>query len=190
MAGNVQEMNRKTLDRALEEISKRVKAVEDGFVALAPELSSIPVARRVFHNLTGNTLTSMAAGVYRDGMLQKVVLAKNEMSLKKPTRKKLYRADTVFKFKDYDTGKEVHVYGLSGWVRDTDRDYGYNTVKKFLKGPEGLLPGGVSRGSKGVSIVVATGTEYSQYNSGIYATMQAAETLSEDLVFNYLDEVM
>lgn len=100
-----------------------------------------------YRNLTGNTLTSYAFGVYWQGKLDIMGFGKR---FKPPIRNKLVKGETVYDFVDYDGV-------LRKWFTakiDTDAGFGKNSSVKFLKDY-------VCRQQYG--IVFTTGTEYSEY---------------------------
>ncbi|PXV62376.1 hypothetical protein CLV62_12065 [Dysgonomonas alginatilytica] len=100
-----------------------------------------------FRNLTGNTITSFAFGVYYMGKLE--VLGFNS-KYPDPIRNKLIEGETVYKFLDYD-GR------IRKWFTadvNTDAGYGQNTSAEFLKSYVCTQKYG---------IVFTTGTEYSEY---------------------------
>lgn len=100
-----------------------------------------------FRNLTGNTLTSYAFGVYYMGNLEIMGFNKDaEPAL----RNKLIKGETVVNFEDYDGN-------IRNFFRaniDTDGKLGVNTSMAFLKSYQPKSKYG---------IVFTTGTEYSTY---------------------------
>ena len=109
-----------------------------------------------YHNLTGNTLTSYMVGIYENGKLRRIVSIYQADSLKRPTSRKLSRGNGkgVIRVEDYDSGRIIPVKKYK--LVETDEGYGYDTSKSFLASyrPEN---------SKGFSLVMCTGTEYSEY---------------------------
>lgn len=105
-------------------------------------------------DLTGNTLTSFACGIYNKGKLKDTILLIDVASLDQPTFRKLSDTDGVIEIERYDTGY-VATVNTKGMQR-TDKKYGYDTAQKFLRG---YKPDNVD----GISLVMTTGTEYSQY---------------------------
>lgn len=102
-------------------------------------------------NLTGNTITSISAGVYKQGMPPVIVNARGITGLPAPIMKKL-RINERFEGLDYD-GNERKDFAATV---DTDGDYGENTSRDFLA--RYRLPSSCTFG-----IVVTTGTEYSEF---------------------------
>ena len=101
-----------------------------------------------YRNLTGNTVTSLAFGLYVDGALSDVVTLDKEA----PLRTKLTKGDVLTNFVDYDGRLRKRFYAEA----DTDGGYGYDTSLTFLKGYR------IPKKWK-YAIVVTTGTEYSEY---------------------------
>lgn len=109
-----------------------------------------------YHNLTGNTLTSYMVGIYENGKLRRLVSIYQADSLKRPTSRKLSQGDGkgVIRVEDYDSGKIIPVKKYK--LLKTDEGYGYNTSKLFLFSYR-------PKTTKGFSLVMCTGTEYSEY---------------------------
>ena len=106
-----------------------------------------------YRNLTGNTVTSLAFGLYVDGALSDVVTLDKES----PLRTKLTKGDVLTNFVDYDGILRKRFYAEA----DTDGGYGYDTSLTFLKGYR------IPKKWK-YAIVVTTGTEYSEYLQNEY----------------------
>lgn len=100
-----------------------------------------------FRNLTGNTLTSYAFGVYHEGKLYVMGFNKDA---KPALRNKLVKGETVRDFTDYD-GRHRTYFRADV---DTNGELGRDTSAQFLQSykPEFKY-----------SIVFTTGTEYSAY---------------------------
>ena len=101
-----------------------------------------------YRNLTGNTVTSLAFGLYVDGALSDVVTLDKES----PLRAKLTKGDVLTNFVDYDGRLRKRFYADA----DTDGGYGYDTSLTFLKSYR------IPKKYK-YALVVTTGTEYSKY---------------------------
>lgn len=101
-----------------------------------------------FRNLTGNTITSYACGLFLNGKLSYFVCSGD--SMKQPVRVKLSKGET-FKGISYD-GEQRRFTGRI----NTDKGYGATFSYNFLKGYK-------SQSGKGFEIVMCTGTEYSTY---------------------------
>ncbi len=98
-------------------------------------------------NLTGNTITSLAFGVYYRGNLE--VMGFNN-HYPPPIRNKLIKGEEVFDFEDYDGNIRKYFRAKI----QTDAGYGTNTSMEFLKGYQS---------TRQFAIVFTTGTEYSEY---------------------------
>lgn len=105
-------------------------------------------------DLTGNTITSFSAGLYYDGVLDEVLNVMDFSSLDHPEYRKLQNSDGVVSLNRYDNGVLVTV-NASNYI-DTDGSFGWEYARSFL---ESYRP----KFTKGWSIVVTTGTEYSSY---------------------------
>lgn len=110
-------------------------------------VNSILPSQTDFRNLTGNTITSLAFGVYDNG---KVVSMGFNKHYPPAIRNKLIKGEEVFDFEDYDGN--LRKYYRAKIV--TDADYGKNTSIDFLQSykPTGQF-----------AMVFTTGTEYSEY---------------------------
>jgi hypothetical protein len=125
-------------------LSKMLSGAADGLVADALE-------RRIYsgHNMTGNTATSYAAGVYVNGSLQKV----HRDGRMKPLQRKLtvgQRFSAGRERWDGDVQERTFTAGVQ-----TDGDYGYSSVRDWL---QGLIPI-----KDGFQICVMSGVEYALF---------------------------
>lgn len=100
-----------------------------------------------YRNLTGNTITSLAFGVYYMGNLE--IMGFNN-HYPPPIRNKLIKGEELFDFEDYDGGIRIYYRAKI----DTDAGYGTNTSMVFLKGYKSV---------RQFDIIFTTGTEYSEY---------------------------
>lgn len=105
-------------------------------------------------DLTGNTITSFTAGVYKDGSLYNVINVMDVTGIDTPTRTKLSNDMGMVTVERYDD-RELVTVDTSTMVA-TDKKYGFDTARSFLMGYSPKF-------SKGWSIVVTTGTEYSEF---------------------------
>jgi len=71
----------------------------EALVSLAHELIQSAEFEKEYMNLTGNTLTSYAVGIYKDGALIEIIQNSN---LRPPIRVKLTRGEAWVNFHDYD----------------------------------------------------------------------------------------
>lgn len=104
-------------------------------------------SQQEFRNLTGNTLTSYAFGVYVNGSLRAMGFNKDA---KAPLRNKLIKDEIVYDFTDYDGNFRDYFRADV----DTDAGYGQSSSVQFLQSYK-------SRAK--YSIIFTTGTEYSAY---------------------------
>lgn len=99
-----------------------------------------------FRNLTGNTITSFAYGVYINHKIHTIGLFSGEPAI----RVKLSKGEVLRNFTDYDGNtRQYFVADI-----DTDRTYGNDTSYQFLSKykPKGKY-----------ALIFTTGTEYSAY---------------------------
>ena len=125
-----------------------------------------------FRNLTGNTLTSYAYGVYVNGVIHTIGLFKNG---EPAIRIKLSKDETVRNFEDYDGSIRSYFTGDI----DTDRGYGDEFSYRFLSGytPKGKF-----------SLVFTTGTEYSAYLENVLnlnVLTDSLDTVKSDLLKSF-----
>lgn len=104
-------------------------------------------SQQEFRNLTGNTLTSYAFGVYHNGKLEVIGFNKDS---KPALRNKLVKGEVVRDFTDYDGNHRSYYIAEV----DTDGDYGQTSSAIFLNS---------YRATGMYSIIFTTGTEYSAY---------------------------
>jgi hypothetical protein len=130
----------KKLQKAIYEYFLRY--VEDYCMALFASAD----AAREYRNLTGNTFTSYACGIYRDGALKDVLLSADYK--RPPVRVKLQKGE-VFDGDTYDGNRAVFKA-----TADTDGGYGRDTSLRFLRQYRPKV-------MKGFEVVMCTGTEYS-----------------------------
>ena len=132
----------------------------EALVSLAHELIQSAEFVKGYKNLTGNTLTSYAVGIYKDGALIEIIQNSN---LRPPVRVKLTRGEVWEDFRDYDGNFRKWFVGIV----ETDRGWGDETSINFLTSYDPPF-----RGSK-TGIVMCTGTEYSEF-----LEMQGANVLT------------
>lgn len=132
----------------------------EALVSLAHELIQSAEFVKGYKNLTGNTLTSYAVGIYKDGALIEIIQNSN---LRPPVRVKLTRGEVWEDFRDYDGNFRKWFVGKV----ETDRGWGDDTSIQFLTSYDPPF-----RGSK-TGIVMCTGTEYSEF-----LEMQGANVLT------------
>lgn len=105
-------------------------------------------------DLTGNTLTSFTAGIYNNGALHNTINILDVAYLDHPVYKKLSNDDGVVSIERYDNGNLVTV-NTDSFIA-TDKRFGIDSAKSFLMS---YIP----QSRKGWSLVITTGTEYSEY---------------------------
>ena len=132
----------------------------EALVSLAHELIQSAEFEKEYMNLTGNTLTSYAVGIYKDGALIEIIQNSN---LRPPVRVKLTRGEVWEDFRDYDGNFRKWFVGIV----ETDSGWGDETSINFLTSYDPPF-----RGSK-TGIVMCTGTEYSEF-----LEMQGANVLT------------
>jgi len=132
----------------------------EALVSLAHELIQSAEFVKGYKNLTGNTLTSYAVGIYKDGALIEIIQNSN---LRPPVRVKLTCGEVWEDFRDYDGNFRKWFVGIV----ETDRGWGDETSINFLTSYDPPF-----RGSK-TGIVMCTGTEYSEF-----LEMQGANVLT------------
>lgn len=138
--------------KAFEEGIKKANAIIADRVALAffgvgRSLLDDAMVSAEYRNLTGNTITSLAFGLYRNFGLSEVIYLEG---LKPAIRVKLNKGETVYSFIDYDSNYRPYFRGDVA----TDGGYGEATSMRFLQS---------YRPSTSQGIVITTGTEYSEY---------------------------
>lgn len=104
---------------------------------------------REFQGFTGNTQTSYACGIYFNGKLVEMIIAGDTM--RKPIRLKVEHKEVAYLPDPYE-GKPRPVEGKV----KVDSFYGAKTSADFLASYKPFI-------NKGFSVVMTTGTEYSEY---------------------------
>lgn len=146
--------------KVLEEAKKKMGNVIDSYLLdkiteTGIRLLHDGVISAQYHNVTGNTLTSLAVGIYYKGGLSRIITAVVTQGLKNATRPKLSRGNGigVIMVRSYDNGRLIPIkkYGLI----DTNGEYGLTTSVNFLKSYK------APRNS--IGLIMCTGTEYSNY---------------------------
>ena len=140
--------------KVLNEGLKKAKRIINDYLYSAIERSCSKLIddalkEREFEGFTGNTQTSYACGIYYNGELMGVVISGDTMP--KPVSYKVRYRKKVRLEKPYE-GKARSV---TGRVK-VDREYGYDSAVDFLHSYRPFV-------TKGFSVVMTTGTEYSKY---------------------------
>lgn len=118
--------------------------------------------QREYQSFTGNTLTSLAFGVYENGTLTDVVYISG---VEKPVHAKIQQGATLYLRNPYEGAARAR----RGYVEIVDR-WGVDTSIKTL---QGVSPKG------GNGIVITTGTEYSTFLEKTYGLNVLSETFLE-----------
>lgn len=118
--------------------------------------------RKEYQSFTGNTVTSLAYGVYENGSLTDVVFISG---MQPPVHAKISKGRVLYLKNPYEGGPRA----VKGQVAITDK-YGAETSLKTLRS---VTPKG------GNGIVVTTGTEYSSFLETVYGTNVLSETALE-----------
>lgn len=146
--------------KVLEDAKKKINSVIgsymlDRITEIAIKLLHDGVVSAQYHNVTGNTLTSLAVGIYYRGGLSRIITAVVTQGLKNATRPKLSRGDGlgVIMVRSYENGRLIPIKKYN--LIDTNGEYGLTTSVNFLKNYRS--PRDV------IGLVMCTGTEYSNY---------------------------
>lgn len=102
-----------------------------------------------YQGFTGNTQTSYVCGIYHNGKLLGAFASGDNM--RKPIRLKVGKGQRIFLKNPYE-GKARSVTGRV----DVDQEFGAESAAKFLMSYKPHV-------KKGFSVVMTTGTEYSEY---------------------------
>lgn len=150
MSTDVKIMNRKALKAGMGKAHSIIRAhVENTLYSVCENLLADAVQSKEFQGFTGNTQTSYACGIYMDGKLDYCCF--QESWDRPPVRLKVEKGKYVYLSHPY----EGHARGVRGKT-DVDSLYGSDTSLNFLKSYTNVP-------KKGFSIVMCTGTEYSEY---------------------------
>lgn len=144
------EDNRKAFDAGM----KRARRLISDYLYAAIERSCLrlidhALKEREFDGFTGNTQTSYACGIYYNGGLMGMIISGN--SMKKPVRLKVRKGERAYLKNPYE-GKARTVIGRV----DVDGETGADSAADFLSSYKPFI-------KKGFSVVMTTGTEYSEY---------------------------
>lgn len=102
--------------KVLEDAKKKINSVIDSYMLdriteIAIKLLHDGVVSAQYHNVTGNTLTSLAVGIYYRGGLSRIITAVVTQGLKNATRPKLSRGDGlgVIMVRSYENGRLIPI---------------------------------------------------------------------------------
>lgn len=165
--------NKAALDKGFKKAKEIIFAhLYDQCINLCDALVRDAMFKREFQSFTGNTITSFACGIYINGSLNYMVASGEKMEA--PVHAKIQNGQTVFLKNPYEgeprsaTGKVDIVYDITGM----------ETSYRIL---QGLKPS-----SNGLSIIMTTGTEYSNYLESVYHLNVLSDTAKESNVKNLL----
>lgn len=142
--------NRKAFDKGMKQA--RILMNHMVYVRLLKACESLidhALAEKEYQGFTGNTQTSYACGNYVDGALTDMVISGDTM--RRPVHVKIRKGERVFLRSPYE-GKARSVIGRV----DVDGEWGADSAADFLESYRPFI-------KKGFSIVMTTGTEYSEY---------------------------
>lgn len=145
--------NINTFDKGIRIAKDKIKRlILDKLKKVAEDLILDAEFAQGYNNLTGNTLTSYAVGIYYQYKLEEYIdIFEVDSGIDKPTSPKLTTGNGWVSVTHYDTGERVSVNRRT--LDRTDEDYGFNTSREFLYD--------YTPDNGGFVIVMCTGTEYS-----------------------------
>lgn len=165
--------NRAALDKGFKKAKQIIFGhLYDQCIRLCDSLVRDALTKREFLSFTGNTITSFACGIYVDGSINYMVASGENMQA--PVHAKVQNGQTVFLKNPYEggprstTGKVDIVYDLTGM----------KTSYRILQG--------LSPKTRGLSIVMTTGTEYSTYLESVHHLNVLSDTAKGNNVKNLL----
>lgn len=123
---------------------------------------------REFQSFTGNTITSFACGIYIDGSLSYMIASGENM--REPVHAKVDKGETVYLSNPY----EGEPRSTTGKVDIVYKQEGMETSFRILKG--------FNVTTKGYSVIMTTGTEYSTYLESVYHLNVLSDTAKESNV--------
>lgn len=140
-------INDKAIDKAYKyAIYAVIERSINALINYGAELLIHAAEEREYGNLTGNTIASLSFGVYLDNKLDSIYHYTSVGAI----RVKISKGEIVRDFMDYDGN-------LRRWFRGSvanDGGYGVDTVESFFSS---------HRPKRRNGIVIATGTEYSEF---------------------------
>lgn len=123
----------------------------------ASSILSDAATRKKYKNLTGNTLTSLSAGLFVGKKLKTIVNVRSVMSLPDPTRPKISSEGGSYEFSIYQSGRRKRLWGnllKNNFIEADDTEFGFERAMNVLKA---YSP------NNEFELVITTGTEYSAY---------------------------
>lgn len=161
--------NKAALDRGFKKAKQIIFGhLYDQCIMLCDALVRDALQKKGFQSFTGNTITSFACGIYIDGRLNHMVASGENMQA--PVHAKVQNGETVFLKNPYE-GKPRSVTGRVDIAYDMS---GMETSFRLL---ESLAPT-----TKGISVVMTTGTEYSTYLESVYHLNVLSDTAKDSNV--------
>lgn len=142
--------NRKAFDKGMKQAQRIINNYLYELVEnLCADLIDHALKEREYDGFTGNTQTSYACGIYYNGGLMGMVIYGDTM--RRPVHVKIRKGERVFLRSPYE-GKARSVIGRV----DVDGEWGADSAADFLSSYRPFI-------KKGFSVVMTTGTEYSEY---------------------------
>ena len=145
--------------KVLEEGKKKMRNIIDEYLLdriteIGIRLLQNGVVSAKYHNVTGNTLTSLAVGIYYRGKLSRIIYLYNKFQqLMKLEYFRLHYGTWLIMVQSYESGKFIPIKKYN--LIDTNGEYGLTTSVNFLKA--------YKTPNDGIGLVMCTGTEYSNY---------------------------
>lgn len=137
------------------------QAMRDKCYEAASVIIEHAIDNKEWRSFTGNTVTSYAFGCYENGALFEIFISGDEM--KSPIRAKVEKGEVLFLQNPYE-GKARAIKGRV----DITNKFGYDFSFSFLQR--------YKTRKKGYSIVITTGTEYSEYLEIVYELNTLTDT--------------
>ena len=158
--------NRVALDRGFKRAKQIIFAhLYDESIKFCDALVVDALSQRGFQSFTGNTITSFACGIYVDGSLNYMVASGENMSA--PVHAKVEKGETVYLSNPYE-GRPRAVTGR------VDIQYQMSGMETSFRILQSFTPS-----SKGISIIMTTGTEYSIYLENVHNLNVLSDTAKE-----------
>ena len=158
--------NRAALDRGFKKMKQIISGhIYDCLIKFCDDLVADALSKRGFQSFTGNTITSFACGIYIDGSLSYMVASGETMQA--PVHAKVQKGELVFLNNPYE-GKPRGVRGKVDIVHDKTGMETSFSILSSMKPSQG-----------GFSVIMTTGTEYSEYLENVYNLNVLSDTAKE-----------
>lgn len=155
--------NKAALDKGFKKAKQLISGhLYDILIRFCNALVIDAMLNREFQSFTGNTITSFACGIYIDGALSYMIASGENMAA--PVHAKVGKGETVYLSNPY----EGEPRSTTGKVDIAYRMEGMETSFRILKG--------FNVTTKGFSVIMTTGTEYSTYLESVYHLNVLSET--------------